>query len=82
MQGASLVHGTASNPIEGANRPPAAVDASRTEVRFSPNWGNPFSMACKRIIDIVGSALLLLLLSPVFLGLLLAVWLSSPGPLL
>lgn len=39
-------------------------------------------MACKRVIDIIGSVLLLVLLSPVLLGLALAVWLSSPGPAL
>lgn len=36
----------------------------------------------KRLLDIVGSAILLLLLSPVFLGIALAIKFDSPGPLL
>jgi exopolysaccharide biosynthesis polyprenyl glycosylphosphotransferase len=36
----------------------------------------------KRLLDIVGSAILLLVLSPVFLGIALAIKLDSPGPLL
>ena len=41
------------------------------------NWGNAF---CKRAMDIVGSALLLILTSPVMLFCAAGVRLSSPGP--
>ena len=43
------------------------------------NWGNAF---CKRTMDIVGSALLLLLTSPVMLVCAIGVKLSSPGPVI
>jgi lipopolysaccharide/colanic/teichoic acid biosynthesis glycosyltransferase len=48
---------------------------------FSPAWGSPAHLAAKRGIDAVGSALLLLLLSPVFLVLAIAVTATSPGPI-
>lgn len=41
-----------------------------------------FELALKRLMDVVGSGLLLVLLSPVLLAVSLAVKLSSPGPLL
>lgn len=43
------------------------------------NWGNAFA---KRLMDIVGSALLLLLSSPIMLFCAIGVKLSSPGPVL
>lgn len=49
---------------------------------FSPAWRSPARLAIKRAMDAVGSAVLLLVLSPLFLVLAIAVKLSSPGPVL
>lgn len=43
------------------------------------NWGNAF---CKRLVDIVGSLLLLIISSPALLICALGVRLSSPGPII
>jgi len=43
------------------------------------NWGNAF---CKRLIDIIGSLLLLIITSPILLICALGVRLSSPGPVI
>ena len=43
------------------------------------NWGNAF---CKRLIDIVGSLLLLIVTSPIMLICAIGVRLSSPGPII
>ncbi len=47
---------------------------------LSPNWNNPVLLFCKRLLDVLASALLLLLLSPLFLILALLVKFTSPGP--
>ena len=47
---------------------------------LSPRWRSPFSLAIKRGLDVVVSAILLLLLSPVFLLVAIAVKVSSAGP--
>jgi|SRR6267143_3583020 len=47
---------------------------------FSPHWDSLLLLACKRNFDVVVSALLLFLLSPLFLILALAVKLTSRGP--
>jgi len=47
---------------------------------FSPRWDSLLLLACKRGFDVVVSALLLFLLSPLFLILALAVKLTSRGP--
>lgn len=39
-----------------------------------------FSLACKRLFDIVMSAIMLLILSPIFLVLAIAIKVDSPGP--
>src|SRR3954453_23479221 len=49
---------------------------------LSRRWNQPLQVACKRILDVIGSALLLLVLSPIFLVLAVAVKLSSVGPVL
>jgi lipopolysaccharide/colanic/teichoic acid biosynthesis glycosyltransferase len=49
---------------------------------FSRHWGNPFALACKRAIDLVGALFLLLLASPLLLVLAALVRLTSPGPIL
>src|SRR5579859_2352877 len=48
---------------------------------MSPRWHSHFHLAIKRALDISVSAILLLLLAPVFLLLAIAVKLSSPGPI-
>jgi lipopolysaccharide/colanic/teichoic acid biosynthesis glycosyltransferase len=49
-------------------------------VSFSPAWGSYANVACKRFMDIVGSAIAMIILSPLYLALTIAVKLSSPGP--
>jgi exopolysaccharide biosynthesis polyprenyl glycosylphosphotransferase len=49
-------------------------------ITFSSNWRHPVQLIGKRVIDIVVSASLLLLLSPIFLLLGLVVKLTSRGP--
>ena len=49
---------------------------------LSPHWHNPFLVACKRILDVSISGMLLILLLPLFLVLAAAVKLSSRGPVL
>lgn len=46
---------------------------------LSRAWHSPLRLAAKRGIDVVGSALLLLLLSPLFVVLAIAVKVTSPG---
>ncbi len=48
----------------------------------SPAWSSWAQRGIKRTMDVVGSSLLLVLLSPVFLVLALMVKCSSPGPIL
>jgi lipopolysaccharide/colanic/teichoic acid biosynthesis glycosyltransferase len=50
-------------------------------VVFSPYWKGAFRPAVKRGIDLVGAGSLLILLSPLFLFLAIAVKVSSPGDL-
>jgi lipopolysaccharide/colanic/teichoic acid biosynthesis glycosyltransferase len=49
------------------------------EQHRSPNWGRPFLVGCKRAFDVGVSALLLILLSPLFAALAAMVKLTSPG---
>jgi lipopolysaccharide/colanic/teichoic acid biosynthesis glycosyltransferase len=49
---------------------------------FSRRWNQPLQVACKRILDIIGSSLLLTVLSPLFLLLAVMVKLTSVGPVL
>ncbi len=48
---------------------------------LSRGWGNPFLLGIKRGIDILVSGIALIVLSPLFLILALAVKWSSPGPI-
>jgi len=66
---------TASKTIE------ATVHNLAEPLALSAAWNNPFCLAIKRAFDITVSAILLLLLSPVFLVLAVAVKLSSAGPI-
>ena len=56
-----------------------AIDPSKQMV-LSSRWQNPLRLAIKRLLDITVSAILLLLLAPVFVVLAIAVKLSSDGP--
>jgi lipopolysaccharide/colanic/teichoic acid biosynthesis glycosyltransferase len=47
---------------------------------FSRNWERPLQVGCKRALDVLVSGSMLVLLSPLFLILGLAVKLTSPGP--
>jgi lipopolysaccharide/colanic/teichoic acid biosynthesis glycosyltransferase len=47
---------------------------------LSQNWNSPVQLACKRALDIVLAALLLILVTPLLFVLGLAVRLRSPGP--
>ena len=47
---------------------------------FSPSWGRPLRLGCKRALDVLISAFLLGLTAPLFLVLGFAVKLTSPGP--
>jgi lipopolysaccharide/colanic/teichoic acid biosynthesis glycosyltransferase len=53
----------------------------RDKLIFSPNWGSFAQRTIKRTMDVVGSGLLLLLLSPLLFVLAILVKLSSPGPI-
>jgi lipopolysaccharide/colanic/teichoic acid biosynthesis glycosyltransferase len=64
-----------------ANSAAIIVPVHETVV-LSPCWHSHFSLGCKRVLDVVGSGLLLVLLSPWLLLLAVAVKLSSPGPAL
>lgn len=49
---------------------------------LSPNWDSALAVACKRVLDISISGLLLVLLAPLFLLLAVIVKLTSRGPVL
>ena len=47
---------------------------------LSPHWHNPLMLGCKRAFDAVISGFFLIVLSPLFLILAVAVKMTSPGP--
>jgi len=51
-------------------------------VTFSPAWSSSAKLASKRIMDVIASSTVMLLLSPLYLVLAIAVKLTSPGPVL
>ncbi|MGD0568035.1 MAG: sugar transferase [Candidatus Sulfotelmatobacter sp.] len=53
--------------------------SDHSRVIFSPYWESGLRQTVKRLIDVVGAATLLLLLSPLFLVLAVIVKLGSPG---
>jgi lipopolysaccharide/colanic/teichoic acid biosynthesis glycosyltransferase len=57
------------------------VDQDYETLVFSPGWSSRFQRAVKRGMDVIGSSLLLVLLSPLLLVLAVLVKLSSPGPI-
>jgi len=50
------------------------------QVVFSPRWNSPLRLACKRVMDMVGSAILLVLLTPLMAVLAILVKATSRGP--
>jgi len=58
----------------------AANGQSYERLVLSPQWSNPFNLALKRIVDVVGSAALMVLLTPMLIVLGIAVYVSSAGP--
>jgi len=50
-------------------------------VKLSSNWHRPFCTTVKRIIDVVGAAILLTALSPLLLAIAVLVRLTSAGPI-
>jgi lipopolysaccharide/colanic/teichoic acid biosynthesis glycosyltransferase len=61
---------------------PEPLESFDYQPRIIPRPYNPWATAVKRLIDLCGSAVLLLVLSPVFLIIAIAVRLDSPGPVL
>jgi lipopolysaccharide/colanic/teichoic acid biosynthesis glycosyltransferase len=57
-----------------------ASDRQSDRLVFSPCWDSPALRGIKRIMDVVGSALLLLVLSPFLVVIAILVKLSSDGP--
>lgn len=58
----------------------AVSSQSREPMVFSEYWEQPLQTTCKRTLDILLSALLLVLVLPGLLALVVAVKLTSPGP--
>jgi lipopolysaccharide/colanic/teichoic acid biosynthesis glycosyltransferase len=69
--------------VDSANRLPLleAVDQDYETLVFSPAWSSRFQRFTKRVMDVIGSSILLVLLSPLLLVLALLVKLSSAGPI-
>jgi lipopolysaccharide/colanic/teichoic acid biosynthesis glycosyltransferase len=59
-----------------------AAGQTHAQPVFSSNWQQPFQIGCKRILDVLVSALLLLVLFPLLLILALLVKLTSQGPVI
>jgi lipopolysaccharide/colanic/teichoic acid biosynthesis glycosyltransferase len=70
----------------GVHMSDCVVDQARLQVVRPPivsaGWHSPTRMAGKRVMDIFGSAIMLLILSPLFLGIAVLVKLTSRGPVL
>jgi lipopolysaccharide/colanic/teichoic acid biosynthesis glycosyltransferase len=60
---------------------PPSVEHPREKVELSPCWRSQGLRTAKRVVDVVGAGALLVLLSPLFFILALAVKLTSPGPI-
>ena len=66
-------------PISAGTLDDAQLQIVRPPI-ISAGWHSPTRLACKRVLDIVGSAIMLLMLSPLFLILAALVKLTSRGP--
>jgi lipopolysaccharide/colanic/teichoic acid biosynthesis glycosyltransferase len=67
--------------IQVYSKSDAGALGPRSSLHMSPRWHSPFRLAVKRTLDVTGSAILLLLLSPVFLLLAILVKRGSSGPI-
>jgi lipopolysaccharide/colanic/teichoic acid biosynthesis glycosyltransferase len=63
-------------------RPTTLPEHFPAQERATERTHGPFSMATKRAVDLVGSLLLLVALSPVFLVIALLIKIDAPGPIL
>jgi lipopolysaccharide/colanic/teichoic acid biosynthesis glycosyltransferase len=61
------------------NQPVVNQAVDDTAAILSSNWESGFLQAAKRLIDVLGAGLLLIILSPLFVALAIIVKLSSPG---
>ena len=59
---------------------PASMQTEAVRPYYEALQGRALSLACKRVFDVVVSALMLVILAPVFLLLAIAIKLDSPGP--
>ena len=50
------------------------------DVALSPNWNDPLQVGMKRLLDLIASAVLLLILSPLFILIAMIIKLTSSGP--
>jgi lipopolysaccharide/colanic/teichoic acid biosynthesis glycosyltransferase len=68
--------------VDSANLFPLleTIDQDYETLVFSPAWSSQLQPMAKRAIDVIGSILLMLFLSPLLLFLAVLVKLSSPGP--
>lgn len=64
---------------EGQSLPPVLT---MERVILSPCWNSPIRLACKRVMDVIGSAILLALFSPLMAVLAALVKATSAGPVL
>ena len=59
---------------------PTSMQTEAVRPYYEALQGRALSLACKRVFDVVVSALMLVVLAPVFLLLAIAIKLDSPGP--
>ena len=60
---------------------PPVTEHARQNVELSPCWRSHGLRTAKRLVDLIGAGALLVLLSPLFFVLAMAVKLTSPGPI-
>jgi len=68
--------------VDAADAPPALNVRDVRSRGGGADLGRAFQFLLKRTADVIGALLLLVLLSPLVLGIALAVWVSSPGPVI
>jgi len=73
--------GVCANSISGLQANPAATRLRSVIAPPGPQWSRLLQLAVKRVFDVTASALGLLILSPLLVGLGIAIKLTSPGPL-
>jgi lipopolysaccharide/colanic/teichoic acid biosynthesis glycosyltransferase len=68
--------------VDAADAPPPLGERDVRSRAGGADVGIALQYGAKRLVDIVASLLLLVLLSPLFAAISLAVWVSSPGPVI